>query len=68
MSRVTTPSDRPGYVEAVANAGAAVAAARARRDSLPAEQAAVEAYTPGGPSVAELEARIVAARECLTAA
>lgn len=56
------------YLEAVASAGTALAAARARRDSLPAREAAVEAYMPGGPSVAELEARIVADRAGLAAA
>lgn len=56
------------YAEAVASAGAALAAARARRDSLPAHEAAVEAYVPGGPPVAELERRIRADRADLAAA
>lgn len=43
-------------------AGAALARARARRDSLPPREAAEEAWTPGGPTVDELEARIIAQR------
>lgn len=56
------------YAEAVANAGAALAAARARRDALPPGEAAAEAYVPGGPTLAELEARIAADRAMPTAA
>lgn len=44
--------------EALAQAGRALAAGVARRDSLDPHAAALEAYEPGGPSVAELEALI----------
>lgn len=50
------------YADAITNAGRVLAAARARRDALPARQAAVEAYEPGGPSVDELAASIEASR------
>lgn len=50
------------YDEAVANAGRALAAARARRDALPSREAAAEAFEPGGPTVDELEHSIAAAR------
>jgi hypothetical protein len=49
---------RPRYDQAIADAGRIWADARARRDSLPAEDAAREAYVPGGPSVEELTALI----------
>lgn len=39
------------------------AAARARRDSLPARQAALEAHVPGGLSVEELMVLITQQRE-----
>lgn len=48
--------------ERYATAGRLIARARARRDSLPARDAAIEAYTPGGPSVDEIEAQIIAHR------
>lgn len=47
----------------IAAAGQALAAARARRDSLTPEQAAAEAHVPGGPTVEELTERIRAQRE-----
>lgn len=50
------------YTDAITNAGRTLAAARARRDALPARQAAVEAHEPGGPSVDDLAASIEAAR------
>ena len=56
------------YTEATAAAGSALAAARARRDSLTVEQAAVEAWEPGGPSVDDLARRIAADRGHLSAA
>ena len=40
---------------AIASAGRALAAGRARRDALPAREAAQEAYVPGGPTVDDLE-------------
>lgn len=43
-------------------AGGLLADARARRDSLPVDQAAREAWTPGGPSVDEIAAAIRAQR------
>lgn len=52
----------PTRDECVAAAGAAFAAARARRDTLPVAEAARRALRPGGPSLAELEARISARR------
>jgi hypothetical protein len=58
----TTPGHRPTYEEAVAKAGAAIAEGRRIRDSLPAAEAARRAHRAGGPSVAELEARILAMR------
>lgn len=50
------------WSECLADAARALQAARARRDALPARQAAEEAYLPGGPSVADLEAQIRAHR------
>lgn len=50
------------YQEAVNTFGRAVAAAIALRDSMSPRQAAEAAYTPGGPSVEELERRIRAHR------
>ncbi len=49
-------------MSAVSEAGRILARARVRRDSLPVEQAAAEAYVPGGPSVDELADRIRALR------
>lgn len=49
--------------EAIAGAARTWAAACARQAALSPRQAAEEAYVPGGPSVAELEARIRARRE-----
>jgi hypothetical protein len=40
--------------DAIGEAAAILATARARRDALPARQAAAEAFVPGGPSVEEL--------------
>lgn len=56
------------YAEALADAGRILAAARARRDSLSPRAAALEAWDPAGPSVDELEARIVAQRSLASAA
>ncbi|WP_156119008.1 hypothetical protein [Modestobacter caceresii] len=42
----------------MAAAGQALADAIARRDSLDPRAAALEAYEPGGPTVAEIEALI----------
>lgn len=53
---------------AIASAGAAIADGLALRDSLPPRQAAELAWTPTGPSVDELEARIRASRETPIAA
>ncbi|MFC6081077.1 hypothetical protein [Sphaerisporangium aureirubrum] len=52
------PEQRPLYDEAMTRAGLILSAARARRDSLPADEAAREAYVPGGPSVEEITALI----------
>ncbi|RCG27238.1 hypothetical protein DQ384_26330 [Sphaerisporangium album] len=52
------PEQRPLYDQAIASAGRILAAARQRRDSLPPEEAAREAYVPGGPSIEELTALI----------
>lgn len=56
-------SQRAVYDRACMEFALIVARARARRDSLPAEDAAQAAYIPGGPSVAEIEAIIRAHRE-----
>lgn len=48
--------------ECIDAAGRALAAGLALRDSLPPRQAADLAWTPGGPSIQELEARIRADR------
>lgn len=48
--------------QAIEEAGRTLADARARMDSLTPHQAALEAHVPGGPSVAELEDRVRAAR------
>ncbi|MGW0805246.1 hypothetical protein [Nonomuraea sp. NPDC002799] len=40
--------------DAITEAARILAEARARRDALPARQAAIEAHVPGGPSVEEL--------------
>jgi hypothetical protein len=54
---------RPTREEAIARAGACIAEGRRQRDSLPVEEAARRAHVAGGPSIAELEARIRAMRE-----
>ncbi|WP_185949381.1 hypothetical protein [Microbispora sp. KK1-11] len=46
------------YDQALNEAAQIFADARARRDSLPADQAAREAWVPGGPSVTEITALI----------
>ncbi|MGW4663250.1 hypothetical protein [Streptosporangium sandarakinum] len=51
------------YDQACAGAAFVMARARRRRDSLPVEAAAREAYIPGGPSVEELADLIRAQRE-----
>lgn len=56
MARVT-------YEEAVMAAGQILADACARMARLTPEQAALEAYVPGGPSVEELAERIRTMRE-----
>ena len=48
--------------ERIAAAGRVLAQMCARQSALTPRQAAEEAYRPGGPSVAELEARIRAQR------
>ncbi|MEV7971275.1 hypothetical protein AB0O34_35570 [Sphaerisporangium sp. NPDC088356] len=48
------PEQIPAYDQAMDAVAELVVRARARRDSLPADQAAREAYVPGGPSVEEL--------------
>lgn len=45
---------RDRYDEHIAAAARTWGRARARRDSLPPEEAAREAYMPGGPSVEEI--------------
>lgn len=52
--------------EALTRAAACVAEARRLRDSLPVAEAARRAHRAGGPSIAELEARIRARREQFT--
>lgn len=54
-----TPEARAVYDERIAAAARILGRARARRDALPARQAAEAAYVPGGPSVDELEALIL---------
>lgn len=49
--------------ECIEAAGAALAASVERQNALTPRQAAERAHRPGGPSVAELEARIRAQRE-----
>lgn len=63
MSGITT-----GRADAIARAGRALAAARARRDSLPPLAAAREAHLPGGPPVDAIAARIAADRSEASAA
>lgn len=48
--------------EAIAAAGAKIAHAYYLADTLPIDEAARAAYTPTGPPLAELEARIAARR------
>lgn len=48
----------PRYDEAIQRAAVILGHARARRDSLPVEQAAAAAYIPGGPTIPELIERI----------
>lgn len=48
--------------QAIETAAQAFAEGRALRDSLTVEEAARRAYTPTGPSLAELEERIRAQR------
>lgn len=48
--------------QAVDTAGRSFAEGRALRDSLPVAEAARLAWTPTGPSIAELEQRIAAQR------
>ncbi|QIK83018.1 hypothetical protein [Sanguibacter sp. HDW7] len=52
---------------AITAAGTSIAQAYALRDSLPVEEAARIAYTPTGPTLAELEDRIRAQRATQTA-
>jgi hypothetical protein len=52
--------------EAVKAAGQCFAEGLILRDSLPVEEAARLAYTPTGPSIAELEAKIRAQRTPVT--
>lgn len=52
--------------ECLAAAGRVVAAAQERLNSMEPHEAAVAAHRPGGPSVAELEARIRAQRAQVT--
>lgn len=54
--------------QAIATAGAAIAEARALRDSLPVTEAARIAWRSTGPSLAELEHRIAAMRGAQTPA
>lgn len=49
----------PRYDQAIAAAARVLGRARSRRDSMSPREAAEAAYTPGGPSVEELEALIV---------
>lgn len=58
----------PTREEAIKAAGRSLAQAYHLRDTLPVEEAARIAYTPTGPSIAELEARIRAHREAPDAA
>ena len=53
---------RTAQHHAIVAAGTCLAEARALRDSLPVAEAARRAYTPTGPSLAELEHRIAARR------
>lgn len=46
------------YTQAIADAAQVLADARAHRDSLTPEQAAAEAYVPGGRSVEDIAALI----------
>ncbi|MDN3356029.1 hypothetical protein [Actinomadura sp. DC4] len=46
------------YAQAIADAAQVLADARAHRDSLTPEQAAAEAYVPGGMPVEEIAALI----------
>lgn len=52
----------PSREEAIAAAGRTFAEAYQLLDELPVEEAARRAYTPTGPPLAELEARIRARR------
>lgn len=52
------PETRARYDEAITAAARILGRARARRDSLTPEEAADEAWTPGGPSREEIAALI----------
>lgn len=54
--------------QAIYAAAVALAEARRQRDSLPVAEAARAAWTPGGPSIAELEKHIAALRASRTGA
>ncbi len=56
------------YEQAIQDAAHILAAARAHLATLTPEQAAAEAYSPGGPSIEELAARIRLLRARQTAA
>ena len=58
----SSPSAVPTREAALERAAAVFAEARRVRDSLPVAEAARRAYTPSGPPIAELEARIRALR------
>ncbi|MER5420396.1 hypothetical protein [Streptosporangium roseum] len=58
-----SPEQQIIFDQACTEAAFIVARARHRRDSLPVEEAAREAYIPGGPSVEEIAAIIRQHRE-----
>lgn len=61
MAALTT-TQQSARADAIRAAGHVLAAARAHTAALPAEQVAALAYVPGGPTVAELTARVTARR------
>ncbi|MFD8558212.1 hypothetical protein ACFV1N_13105 [Streptosporangium canum] len=58
-----SPEQQAIYDQACTEVAGLMALARHRRDSLPVEEAARQAYLPGGPSVEELTELIRSHRE-----
>jgi hypothetical protein len=65
---MTTTTVRPAREECIRAAGMILAEGRRIRDTLPVAEAARRAFTPTGPTVTELEARIASRRTQAVAA